>query len=255
MNNKLKKGFKITGTVVFYAFIAILLLFSVANIRQTDKAKDYPNIFGRGFLQVESDSMTGKNDDSFVIGDLIVVKKATTKRINKLEVGDIITFYDYKAQDDVNRKSFLNSHRIVEVRTTNSGKVFITQGDKAVESGLVYNPNDQLYNVTIERYFDVVSDTQVKGIYVSKVEGFGNVVNHISNNFFWYVVLPILLFLVFEVFVVVKNVLDLRDEKNKANNKVNEDALRESIKAELEAEKEKMRQELLAEMNKKDNKE
>ncbi|HBP25959.1 MAG TPA: hypothetical protein DD618_03305, partial [Acholeplasmatales bacterium] len=65
---KVKKIVKIVLNVLFYSFIAVLLLFSIANMRIKTNA-DIPNIFGRGFLAVISDSMEGDQDDSFNQGD------------------------------------------------------------------------------------------------------------------------------------------------------------------------------------------
>ena len=69
------KILKIAGNVVFYAIICLLLLFSIMNIRGSKNAESYPNIFGRGMLSVLTPSMDGDQEDSFKVGDLIIVKK------------------------------------------------------------------------------------------------------------------------------------------------------------------------------------
>ena len=50
-------GLRIAFNVVFYALIIFLFLFSIMNIRGGNGSENFPNIFGRGFLSVQSDSM------------------------------------------------------------------------------------------------------------------------------------------------------------------------------------------------------
>ena len=123
---------KIAGNVVFYAIICGLLLFSIMNIRGSKDNKSYPNLFGRGMLAVVSPSMDGDQEDSFKIGDLIIVKTFKEKDWDDLEVGDVVTFYDPSANDG---KGGLNSHRIVSILTSDEGErlTVIVQGDKSVK--------------------------------------------------------------------------------------------------------------------------
>ena len=76
-------GVKIALNVVFYILILLVLLFSISNIRAKNKNDQIPNIFGKGYLNVLSDSMTGDNKDSFNTGDMIIVKIANKKYISK----------------------------------------------------------------------------------------------------------------------------------------------------------------------------
>ena len=74
--------------------------------------------------------------------------------------------------------------------------------------------------------------------------GAGKVLENIQQNYLFYFVLPVAVLLIFEIFLVVRNIMILRGEKNKAEL----EGTREAMMADVEAEKEKMRQELLAEM-------
>ena len=68
--------------MIFYIFIALLLLFSISTLREnkdTDNPQ-IPNIFGIGFLNVhpQADSMEGDNKETSIYrGDLIFVKTLT----------------------------------------------------------------------------------------------------------------------------------------------------------------------------------
>ena len=109
---------KIVGNAVFYALIAFLLLFSIMNIRGSKDTASYPNIFGRGMLAVVSDSMDGDQEDSFQVGDLLIVKTFKEKNFNELEIGDVVTFFDPEAN---NGEGGLNSHRIVHILKDSNG--------------------------------------------------------------------------------------------------------------------------------------
>lgn len=244
MNKKVIKGLKITGSVIFYLIIVVVLLFSIANIRQGDKQKEYPNIFGYGFLTVASDSMNGSQSDSFKKGDLIIVRVANASNIEKLKEGDIVTFYDPNLASSDKMQSALNTHRIVY----RNGEYVVTQGDYAVEKYGKFDINNMNNNILIQNYFEEPGLSNIKGIYVSKISGMGNVISHIQNNFFWYIVLPIILFLCFQIFSVTKNILDYRAEKNGTVAITDREQLKADIKAEMEAEKERIRQEILQEM-------
>lgn len=253
MNNKVLKGLKIAGNVVFYAIIIVLLLFSIANIKKKDKSS-FANLFGRGFLTVETDSMVGPNKDSFGPGELVVVKKANSKNIAKLKVGDIITFYDATlARDDANgisKSSYLNTHRIVYINTQGDTPIFITQGDKAVENGINYvapiydengvctNPDELKTNAQNSQYWQEVNVSDIKGIYVSHSKGWGNFMTTVNKHFFACVVLPVIILFLIELVVVIMNIIGIKNEKNKF-----------ALEADAEAQKEELRKQILAEMN------
>ncbi|MCR5349877.1 MAG: hypothetical protein K6E20_02690 [Acholeplasmatales bacterium] len=148
---------RIVGNVFFYSILLMLLIFSIMNINGGARNRNFPNIFGRGFLSVQSDSMTRvenseenwpKEWENFKIkdfdkGDLVNVKVFKKSKASSIDVGDVITFYD-EAIDD------LNTHRVIDIVVDTNGKVlsYICQGDKAVSLGQVY--------YTYEKYCSVI---------------------------------------------------------------------------------------------------
>ena len=94
----------------------------------------------------------------------------------------------------------------------------------------------------MKQYGNTLSKIQAKVTSVS--HGAGKIMDNIQQNWLFYFVLPVLALLLFEVFMVIKNFMDLRAEKNKASLATD----KEAMMAELASEKEKMRQELLAEL-------
>ncbi len=249
-------GLRIAFNVVFYALIIFLFLFSLMNIRGGNGTDNFPNIFGKGFLSVQSDSM--ERDESIKnkwpkawanykigeinTGDLVNADVFNLNNADKLQIGDVITFVG-----TVNGSTALITHRIVDVRKDSQGNyIFTTQGDRIAQSS-PYNPNAS----DAEKYigqgsglFEEIQAANIRGVVTGVNAGAGKVLDTIQKNWLFIFVIPIIVLLVIEVFLVVRNIMILRGEKNKlelADSK-------EAMLAEVEAEKEKMRQELLAEL-------
>ncbi|MCI5583376.1 MAG: hypothetical protein MR357_06660 [Anaeroplasma sp.] len=253
---------KIVGNVLFYAVIITLLLFSIMNINAGSKNGGFPNIFGRGFLSVQSNSMQKNGNnltsdyDSYEIGhfskgDLLLVKTVSSKNLNELKEGDVITFFDTYINN-------LNSHRIVYIGRNADGEIssIAVQGDKsASELGVYGKTGNPAFDTMLEQkqtgqdepyviYLSGNGLENIKGVVTGVNSGAGRVLENIQQNWLWYFVLPVLVFLLFEVFMVVKNIMDLKGAKQKAelaNDK-------EAMMADLEAQKEELRRQILAEM-------
>ena len=254
-----KKPVKIVLNVLFYTIVVLLLLFALAtaigNVKQKNRRKaaeeagsivqDYniPTLFGIGLLSVQSDSMdmTTGNDgsvpikkDSFLIGDLLVVKTATKSRIAKLEKEkSIITYFDI-----VENK--LITHRVVDILDNPDGsKSYVTQGDR-IE---IINPAANYENPEDGYQVSVVKADEIIAVYSSKIKGGGSFLEFLQTRLGLglCVLLPCFLFLIFEVFVLVRNIFAINKEKM-------QEELANQPKFDAEAEKEKIRQQILAEM-------
>jgi signal peptidase len=234
--NTVKTILSIVLNVFFYLIILFLLLFAIANMKVKTQA-DIPNIFGRGFLSVQSDSMMGNEEDSFDEGDMIFVKMMKAKDIEKLKVGDIVTWYD------INRKAF-NTHRIVDI----GSNYFVTQGDKAADDpDLKYDPDRNDNN---PNYYEIINKSDVKAVHVSTWKGAGKALDFLQSpiGFPLCIVLPAVLILIFEGAVLVRNVIKYNNAKMEAKfkqGKVEDLSL-------LEQEREKIRQEILQELKQKE---
>lgn len=234
----------IVGNVVFYVVIIMLFLFSIMNINAGNDGKGFPNLFGSGFLSVQSDSMNGESTeydiDSFNKGDLVKVKVFKDKDCSNLEVGDVVTFYDPSLEA-------LNTHRVVYVHNDNS--YVICQGDKIVKDIPLYKYSDDMdvslkYILESQGHIQNVSVENIKGVVTGVSEGAGKTLDNIQKNWLFIFVIPVLVFLLIEIFLVVKNIMDLKGAKQKAEMANDKDAMM----AELEAQKEAMRQQILAEL-------
>lgn len=247
-------GVKIALNVVFYILILLVLLFSISNIRAKNKNDQIPNIFGKGYLNVLSDSMTGDNKDSFNTGDMIIVKIANKKNISKLEVGNIVTFYDYRLASNKGAGSALDTHRIVYIdKTNNDSYVYYTVGDKIAKqlnfdaSKLNADNYLTILNSLGSNNYQAFGSTEIRGIYSGKWSGFGKTIQTINNHFIAIIIVPVAILLVFEICVLVLNIMRAREEKLKLEMKETSQELanQETISAD---EKEKLKAELRAEL-------
>ena len=149
-------------------------------------------------------------------------------------------------------KTVLITHRIVFIY----GETVVVQGDLVISERGEYYRYDladearrmELAGDIVDGNADMpaqlVSASMIKGVVTGVNPGAGAVLSNIRQNWLFYFVIPIAVILLIEIVFVVKNFLDLRHEKNKAE--LADD--KEAMLLELEAEKEKMRQELLAEL-------
>ena len=173
--NNVKKVINIVLNVLFYLFIVLLFVFAISNIR--GKKNNIPNIFGYGYLTVNSNSMRGDAKDCFEKGDIIVVNIASQKEIDNIKIGDIVTFEDLqmsKTFDDMGvsaaeQKSLtnLNTHRIVDIKETDGTKYFIAQGDyiKYPHTSDPNDPYDFSYDYTADIY--TAHNVSQDGLFVS----------------------------------------------------------------------------------------
>lgn len=248
MANKLTKEqvvkiSKISLNVLFYVVIVMILMFAIANMRVKTTA-DVPNLFGGGFLSVQSDSMDGSQDNSFKKGDLIFVRMLNDKRREKLEVGDIVTFYGSVYDAAMNKRiMFLNTHRIVEITETIDGeKVLITQGDKVAEMpGRKYGEGGENDDHNYESLFV----TDAIAVYRSKWSGTGKTLDYLQSptGFGLFIVLPAVIILIVEAYFLIRNVLRLNKEKMEKEFQEKDEEMRKQILEELKKEQEANKEE------------
>lgn len=245
MNPTVKKVLSIVFNVLFYAFLVVLFVFAISNIRS--KKNNIPNIFGVGYLTVQTGSMTG----TFEAGDVIWVKVANEKKIEKLEIGDVITFYDPSIADSIaatggeDDGTYLNTHRIVDITENENGtKTYICQGDyvKIYYPETVYgkdNPNNA--------HLQFVTKDEIRAIYIKNMgKGMTGLLKFAKSSlgFGLCIVLPTALLLVYEIVMLVRNIFKLKQEKLQAQMAETQAAQQED----LELQKQRMREELLAEL-------
>lgn len=190
----MKKVLKKIINVIIDIVVILVLVVSVliVTLSLTSKSSGVPNIFGIAPLSVQTDSM----EDTINVGDLIF-SDVTNDPSYEYQKGDIVTF-----PITVNGESVLNTHRIVEVVKDDNITYYRTQGDNKKTNP---EPDKDLQT----------SSTIVAKYTGTKIGGVGNFLSFIRTQlgFFLCVLLPMIIFFVYEAVRVVLNLLAYNKEK------------------------------------------
>ena len=190
-----KKILSIAGKTLEGIYVSAMLIFSLLIIVSGNKTGTDLNslpITHHTLLTVKTDSMKGEFDK-----DALIIAKVPTKNsdILDLKVGDIISF-----KDMINGKSAINTHRIVKI--INPGDIenisFITKGDNT--------PGDDLIPKSAD---------EILAIYQTSIPKVGGVIAGLKENyvFVWVVIVPLAGLFVYNMFVFIKNMSDMKAEK------------------------------------------
>lgn len=227
MKKALVKIFNVIIDIVIILVLIVSIL--IVTLSLTSKSAGVSNILGVAPLSVQSDSM----EDTFSTGDLLL-SQVTNDPGETYEVGDIVTF-----PIEIDGESVLNTHRIVEVVEDDSITYYRTQGDNK-DTNPVPDEDLQSASTIVAKYTG------------TKISGIGNVLTFIRTQlgFFLCVLLPMIIFFVYEAIRVVMNIIAYNNEKalNAAKETVQNSEL-------TEEQKKKAIEEYLASMeqNKKDD--
>lgn len=172
----LKRAGTIVISVILWAIILLAALYAFTTMATKDD-QSVASILGYTPMTVETDSMK----PTFQSGDLIFIKKCDT---SKLKEGDIITFHTI-----IDNQYALNTHRIQKIDEANGVRSYTTIGDN--NNGVA----DQ----------HVISDGDIVGKYIGHVSGLGKVMNFLSSSmgFLIVIVLPMLLFFIYQVYNLI----------------------------------------------------
>jgi signal peptidase len=139
-------------------------------------------------MAVETDSMK----DTINEGDLIFSKLTDGK--TELKENDIVTFYQ-----NIQGEQRLNTHRIIEITEYNGEKVYKTKGDNNID------PDEELKTAD-----------QIVAIYTgAKIPVVGRFFNFIRTQlgFFLCILLPMIIFFIYEAIRVIMNIIAYNKEK------------------------------------------
>lgn len=177
-----KKGITVVISVALWIIILLAALFAFTTLATRDEG-NVSSLAGFTPMVVESDSMA----PTFNKGDLIVIKKCDTASLNE---GDIITFHTI-----INNEYALNTHRIESIAEMNGARSYVTKGD-----------NNDIADT------HVIADGDIVGKYVTKVPGLGRVMNFLSGSvgFLVLIVLPLLLFFIYQVYNLIMVSINLK---------------------------------------------
>ena len=150
------------------------------------------NIFGIAPLSVVSNSM----EPTFSENDLLLSKVTNDPWMN-YEVGDIVTF-----QATIDDQEVFNTHRIVAIEERNGLKYYKTQGDNKET-----NPTP---DKKLRKAEDIVAKWE--GTKVPAIGGFFRFIRT-QLGFFLCILLPMIIFFVYEAIRVILNIIAYNKEK------------------------------------------
>lgn len=210
----LKRAAGIFISIVLWAVILLAALFAFTTLATKDSSH-VANLAGFTPLSVVSDSMA----PTFQAGDLILIRSCDPA---SLKEGDIVTFHTI-----INNEFALNTHRIAEIQGQADARSYVTKGD-----------NNDIADI------HMITDGDIVGKYVARLPHFGRVVEFLSSSmgFLLVIVLPLLIFFVYQVYHLVTVSIDLKKalavESIRQGGQA-EDMLAAAAKAKEEAEKAK----------------
>ena len=222
---KVKKVLKTVFNVFLWLFLLFALAMTILAFSAQSNKAGFPRIGDTCILTVQSDSMA--EPGGFYAGDLIISKVPTLEQKQNLEVGDVVTFYmDLDPNDNIDHKE-LNSHRIIEVIKDENGVVsYATKGDH-------------------NQYEDekIINWSAVEALWTGKrLAGVGTAINFLqsSTGFLVCIVIPLILFFLWEVFQVVTTILKIKNKGKRQITQEDEElikqrAIEEFLKSQADA--------------------
>lgn len=234
------KGKKVLKTIlntIINVLIVIVLVTSIliAVLALTSQSSGISTIFGYTIQSIQSDSMKGGSPDGyggkeFEKGDLMIAKATDFDIGEKYEVGDIVTY----AKTDTDNSTMLIVHRIVDVAEDKNGDLrYQTWGDNRKMDTL---PDQQ----DVEDYLRA---GDIGALYYSSdyegiiIKGVGNALDYLrtQQGFFFVVLLPMIIFFMYELIRVVLNATNYRKAKADENQQEAVDAAVAEALAQKEA--------------------
>lgn len=209
---KVKKAVEIILSVLLWCIILLTALFTFTTLATRDD-RSVARVLGFTPLIVKSDSMA----PTFYAGDLIIISACDTAA---LQQGDVITFHTI-----INNEYALNTHRIEAVTEEGGFRSYTTKGD-----------NNAIADARL------VTDSDIVGQYKLRVPVLGRVLTFLSSSmgFLIVIVLPMLLFLIYQIYHLVIVSINLKKAiaVEEATRQAEEDAQAEEALAKKDAEAE-----------------
>lgn len=187
-----KKTLSFIGNILLWLFVAFSVFMTILVFSAQGNKEGLSNIMGKSLVTIQSDSMK----PTFKTGDLIIDQVLTTGEKSKLQPGDIITYYVDLNGDGI---SELNTHRIMEVYEENGYTYYITKGDNK-ETNPVNDKEPVMHTYVLAKYTGV------------KLGGVGTVISFLQTptGFMCVIVLPLVVFFLFELYNFIALVIRLR---------------------------------------------
>lgn len=208
----MKKVVGIVINVILWLFVVFAALTTVVVFTGTSN-NGVGNLFGYMPFSIQTQSM----EPTIKAGDVVIGKEVD---FNTLKEGDIITYWT-----TVDEQKILNTHRITKVISNGKGSVpsFKTKGD-----------NNQIE----DEYTVAAADIVAK--YNSKISGLGKAVDLLETQkgFFICIVLPLILFFLYQLYHFIKVLVTVKQEKAGLSKEDEEELKKKAVEEYLAKQKE-----------------
>ena len=196
-----KKILAIALNTLLWLFVIFSLVITILVFSAQGSKDGVPAIFGKSLITISTNSM----EPTYKVGDLVFMKKLSDEEKANLQPGQIITFRTPIDIDGDGNVGDINTHRIYEV----NGNRFITVGDL---SGIPDNKGDTPYTVHVSDIIGVCTED-------GKIGGLGNVISFLRSSlgFFLCIVLPLILFFLYELYNFINIIVSEKAKKASAN--------------------------------------
>lgn len=213
MDEAKKKNGKKVADIIVNTVIWIVVIFSAIVTFMAFSAQGsedgVPEMFGKSLISIQTPSM----EPTYKVGDMVLITKLSKEAKAELKAGDIIT---YHAPIDINGDGMtgdINTHRIFEI--SDSGAI-TTKGDG--------NEMADTYTVTAA---DVIGTSEEK----DAIPVLGAVLDFLSSSvgFLLCVVIPLVLFFLYELYRFISLVVTERAKKAPVSKETEEEIKRRAI--------------------------
>lgn len=194
---------KVINIFVDLLVVCILIVSAcILTLSLTSQDTGSPNIFGYTLNTIQSASM----EPEMYAGDLIIGR--TTPDADNYSVGDIVFFQSSVFNEEEQMEVLaVKCHRIVKTKEVNGETKYLTKGDNNEVSDA-----DTDGWLTSDKILGIYETEGYKG---TKIEGLGSVINFLQSfwGFFFVIVLPMILFFIYELVRVIMNIVAYTKEK------------------------------------------
>ncbi len=202
---KIKKILGIVGNTILWIFVAFSCLLTLLVFAAQNDEDGIPSLFGKSLITIQTASMTG----TFNIGDMVILTKIDNAQREELKEGDIVTYLAPKDLDGNGAFDDINTHRIDSI----VNGVITTKGD-FLDYDDNHNTNDPSLNYTLVAG-DIIGVCRPE----DRIPGLGGALDWLrsSTGFFLCVVLPLVLFFIYELYNFIVLLVSERAKRAPAN--------------------------------------
>lgn len=195
-----KKILSIVFNTLIWLFVIFSLVITILVFSAQGSKDGVPSVFGKSLITITTDSM----EPTYKAGDLVFMEKLDDDGKYALKPGEIITFHAPIDIDGDGMVGDINTHRIESI----NGNVFVTKGDHNL---IADNEGSNAYTVHIS---DIIGKCEED----SKIGGVGNVISFLRSSlgFFLCIVLPLILFFLYELYNFITILVTERAKKASA---------------------------------------